>query len=693
MTAVLAAALAILALAAGADLLPQVRRRTPWLPYALCALASAAVAAVGGVALAGHPARLGLDGWVNLGPAALTVDSLSALFLLLTFAVAAPVCAVTADWARHPGRPPARGLGLGVAALLAAMVLILTADHVFVFLFGWEGLTLAFYLITAHRRRADTVSASLLTAVFGKASGQLAMLGLLLATARAGTFHLPALSAMPSGVARDASYVLLVAGFAIKVGLVPGHVWMPGGYAAAPGPTRALLAGAAVNVGFYGLWRTADLLGAPPSWLPIALLIVGGMTALGGIAHAAVSERLTRVIAYSSIENAGLIIVGYAIALVGLGRRDPALVAVGMLAASLQMVAHAIAKSALFAGASLIASEYGTDEMETLRGIGRRMPYSGTALAAGCLTLAGLPPTIGFVSEWFLLEAIAQQFRVGALPTKLAMAIAGALISLTVGFAGVAFVRVLGFTLLGRTVTPPPPSPLGSPPEPPLFSRSRRDAGLAARGGLLGLAAACLAIAALTPLEIRVLAAGLSPIVPSGTALAALKSTWVLQPVYPDFSILSPSWLWIIMPLLFAAAVAGFWALSRGGLTRVRRVPPWRSATAGVAGADQYTPFGYAHPTRKVLAAVLLTRNQLATVEVATGGQTGDESRGAAGSHVGYTTDVVEVVEEYLYRPLRRPVRTLTRLARRLQSGRLDAYLAYMLIALIAVLALVTATT
>ncbi len=679
MTVLLAAALAVLALAAAADLTTPVNR-APRLPYGLAAVAAAALAVVGAGGLTGRAARLGLDGWVGLGPAALTDDRLSALFLLVCFAVAAPVCLVAADWARSEGSTPPRGLAAALALLLGAVALIVTADHVFVFLFGWELLTLAFYLITAARRRAETVTPSLLTLIFGKASGQLAMLGLLLAAANAGTFGLDGLSATPGGATRGAVYVLLVAGFAIKVGLAPGQVWMPAGYAAAPGPIRALLAGAAVNVGFYGLWRTAAIFGAPPTWLPVVALLVGGITAIGGIAHACVQERLTRVIAYSSIENAGLIIVGYAIALVGLDLHQPMLAAVGMLAASLQMLAHAIAKSVLFSSAGLAGTAYGTDDMEELRGIGRRMPATGAGLAIGAVTLAGLPPTIGFVSEWFLLEAIAQQFRLAALPQQIAMAIAGALVALTAGFAGVAFVRVIAFTVLGRHSIPPP-------------GRRPTDPGIAGRIGVALLGLGCVVVAILTPLEIRMLAAGLSPIIPATTTLGALKSPWVLQPVYPDFSILSPTWLWIMMPALLAAATAGTWLLSRGSMTRVRRVPAWRSATVGVEGADQYTPFGYSHPTRKVLAALLLTRNELRQVEAASGGRAGDEARGAAGAHLGYTTDVVEVVEQYLYRPLRAPLNWAAGAAKRLQSGRLDAYLAYMLIALIAILAVVTATS
>ena len=196
------------------------------------------------------------------------------------------------------------------------------------------------------------------------------------------------------------------------------------------------------------------------------------------------------------------------------------------------------------------------------------------------------------------------------------------------------------------------------------------------------LSLGCLLTAALLPLVIRVVAAGLSPVVPAGVTSGARKSPWVVQPVFSGFSILSPSWLWVVMPLL-ALAVLIFTRLAGGTrMTRVRRVPAWRSATAGVEGADCYTAAGFANPTRRVLATVLHSQSDLRPLSPAPG---------STGPRFGYTSDVVEVVETYLYRPALRPVMVLVRAAKRLQSGRLDAYLAYMLIALVALLALVAA--
>jgi hydrogenase-4 component B len=389
-----------------------------------------------------------------------------------------------------------------------------------------------------------------------------------------------------------------------------------------------------------------------------------------------VQNRLSRVIAYSSVENSGLIITGFGVALTGAAVGNQRLLAIGLLAATLQMVTHTVAKSLLFTSAAGLEAVAGSDDLEVMRGLGRRAPWSGVGLVVGSLTLAGLPPTAGFVSEWFLLESLMQQFRVASLGGRLTLALAGAAVALTAGFAGVTFVRLVGMVVLGPTG---------------IVSGSRRgDYGLAGRGAVALLAASPLVIAALTPLEIRVIAAGLSPVVPSGLTMGALKSPWVLQPVFAGFSILSPSWLVVELPVMLALVVLLTLALSGRRLFRVRRVPAWRSATIGVDGADSYTPFGYANPTRRVLASVLHTRAGVEELSPRRGGAAeghGDEP----GPHLRYDSDVVEVVESWLYQPAARLFAAVVAVAKRLQSGRLDAYLLYMLIALVAVVAVVTA--
>lgn len=648
-------------------ILGTARRMFRPLPYGLALIGSGLCLAVGIHVIADGAQVYSLGSLLGMGTTTVRLDDLAGLFLTLLFAIGVAVSACSISWVRREESPRRRGLGAAFCTLLAAVAAILLAADAFAFLFSWEILTVSFYVLAGvNRARRRDAHAAWLTLVTGKVSGACLLFGFLLLVGRSGSFLLSAWHGVPPGTLHDIAYALIVVGFATKLGVVPLQAWMPVGYPAAPGPTRAAMAGIAANVGVYGLWRILSILGRPPVWLAIAVLLIGGITALLGIAFAGVQQRLSRVIAYSSIENAGIIITAFGIALAGAVTSDAMLEAAGLLAASLHVVAHAIAKSVLFSASANVEQAVGSDDLERLRGIGRALPFSGWTFGAGALTLAGLPPTIGFVSEWFVLEALMQEFRLPGLALRLAMAGAGALIALTSGLAALAFVRILGLVFLGS-------------PTPGVDRRS--DGGLFGRTGLVVLGVSCFALAAITPLEIRYLARGLSPIVSKTLVEHALKSPWVLQPTYAGFSILSPSWLYVAMPILFVAVTVAAVAVSGGRYFKVRRAPAWHSATSGVQGPSSYTAFGFANPLRHVLANILGTRREATLLETVA-----DNTRGRG--RVEYTTSVVEPVETYLYRPIRIGALALARLAKRLQSGRLETYVAYMLFALVVALAI-----
>jgi formate hydrogenlyase subunit 3/multisubunit Na+/H+ antiporter MnhD subunit len=572
-------------------------------------------------------------------------------------------------------------LAATVAFALVSVLVVLSADHLFTLLFGWEGLTFAFMLLAGFdRHRPAARRATLLAGTFGKMSGAFLLAGGALAAASAGGLSLADLA---SAAPAPWPMTLLLIGFAIKVALAPVQVWLPTTYATAPAPARAVMAGAAVNVGFYGMWRTLELLGPAPASLAVCVLVLAGVTAVLGIAHAAVHPDLRGLIAWSSVENAGVISAGFGVALAGSATGDELLVAAGLVAATAQMVAHALGKSLLFVAAAQIERVRGATDLESCRGISRELPWTSAGLVIGAVTLAGLPLTVGFASEWLTLESLMQQFRIDDLPIQLASATAGALVALSVGVAGVTFVRLVALTAFSS----------------PDRHRPRRHEPRAQSVAVLVLGAGCLGMAAAAPWEVDLLVAGLRPLV-GRAAAGAHASPFVLQPVYAGFSSLSPSWLWLVLPTFTGVAAAVAWSLSGSRVWKVRRVPAWSSASPGVDRGVGYTSFGYANPMRKVLSNILLTRSQLQQIEraerIEAGRLAGDDAgprngAGRDGADRTYEVDVVEVVEQFMYRPAYAFVRLLARLVTRLQSGRLDAYMAYMLVALLAAVALVAA--
>lgn len=648
----------------------QVLTASAWL---LTIGAAGLMVIAGAAAVMGHPQHITLYGLDAFGPATLRVDALSGLFLIIAFGAAIPAL-VAAAGSGNEYRPR---LAAAVAAALAAVALIVSTDNLFILLFGWEALTVAFYLLSGYdRTRPGRDTGSIMTAIFGRASGAALLTGALLIAGRTHSFAFTAHGVDTHSALGQTAYAMLLLGFGIKVGLVPAHLWMPRGYPAAPGPARAVMAGSAVNVGFYGMWRTLQVLGPPPVWLTCTVLMVGGLTAILGIAHAAVHPDLAVLVSWSSVENAGVITAGYGAALVGASAGNAAMTAAGLVAATSQVIAHALGKTTIFVATTAIESATGTTDLDRLGGVVKRLPCAGTALVIGAFTLAGLPLTAGFASEWFTLESLMQQFRVSSLSMQLVTATAGALVALTIGIAAVTFVRVVSLTAFG-------------PPrldEPGYEGAGRRlDRQWLYRTSVAILVFGCLGVAAGAPLVVRMIAAGLAPIV-GGQAAGANAAPWVLQPVFVDFSALSPSWLWIVLPT-FAVLVAGTAAILAGrNPFRVRRAPAWSSASPGVGRGVGYTSFAYANPVRHVLATVLLTRSELVNSSPATGSATSVPT-------LAYHVDVVDVIERYFYRPMIRAVLWMSRTAKRLQSGRLDAYMAYMLLAVLAVLAVVIATS
>lgn len=634
--------------------------RSARLASALTALSAALLTIVGVAAAASwSTATLRLGTWLGFGVSALRIDGLAGIFLALAGITAAAVALSMLAW------PQALRVHLLTALLILATAVVIGADQAFVFLVGWEILTLCLMLLaSSDPARPRSLEAGFLVGAVGKLGGAalLAAFGLLYAHAHSFRFvdwHAQAGSLSPT--LRGVVFVLLLVAFGSKIGTLPLQVPLPIGYAAAPGAAAAAIS-VALTAGFYGLWRLVfELLAPGELWFGELLVVLGSLGAVVGILYAIAEEDIKRFLGFSTIEHSGIVLIGFGVALIGQATNHPELAAAGLLAATLHVIAHGTAKTLAFLACDRVNRASGERELAPLGGLARPLPQTAAGFGLAVATLAALPPFAGFVSEWFTLEALMQGFRLDDTLARLLMALAGALLALTAGLSLLAFAKLFGAIFLGRAR-----SVLAVFAEP-----ADRPLGVA----LLALVALFLGAAA--PWEVRWLGRGLSATLGFDPAGTTISHPLVLGPVYQGFSVLAPTWLALVLPAYALAAACGVWIVAR---PHVRRAPVWICGSDAPAAAYQYTPAAYSNPIRVVLRGLYGFRRRL----VANGAD-------QATSTLALETQVVPVFERCLYQPVTHGVLWLSTVARRFQSGRLSTYLLYILIVLLGVLALIPA--
>jgi hydrogenase-4 component B len=619
------------------------------------------VGAVGFVSAGGWShARIGLGSWLGFGPAALVSDRLSGIFLAVVGLIGGAVSLALVE--RLPNR-----LGAALNSLLAlALVTVVSVDQGFVFLLAWEIVTLTLYLLAGlDRDRPGTLLAAYFGASLSKLGGAALLAAFALLYAHTHSFEFGVWAAAAPNLAggvRAAVFVLLLLGFGTKIGLVPFQGPLPLGYAATPG-VLAAAASLALNAGFYGLWRLAfGVLSADSLWEGELVLTLGAVGGLVGILYAIGQGELKRFLGFSSVEHAGIVLLGFGVAIVGRASGKPLLEAAGLLAATLHVIMHALAKALAFLGAERVRSSVGNDELAPLGGLGRALPRTAAGFGVAVVTLAALPPFAGFVSEWFTLEALLQAFRLDNTVARLILALGAAALALTAGLGLLAFAKLYGTVFLGWMRAP--------------LGRLEEARGPAA--GFTALALFTAVLGALAPWEIRWLGRGLEGLLGFDPAGTTISHPLVLGPVYPGFSVLAPTWLAIALP---AYAIAAALLVAATQRPRTRRAPVWMSGVLVAPERVQYTPAAYSNPIRVVLRPAYGYRRELVALEG--GSRTPDR----------YTLDtrVVPFFERRLYLPVARFGRRTADVARRLQSGRLGSYLLYVLVVLIVVLALIPA--
>lgn len=606
-------------------------------------------------ALGGSVPVLHLGTWLGFGESALRVDGLAGIFLALTGITGAAVSLAYAEL------PTSRRLTAAHGALLLLVAATIGSDNGFLFFLCWEALAVCIYLIASgDGARPGALAQGYLTMGLTKVGGAALLAAFGLLYGKTGSFEIGvwahAAGTLPVGT-RSILFVLLLVAFGTKVGVLPVQGALPAGYGAAPRAGAASLA-VALAAGFYGIWRFVfDVIAPAPAWWGDAVLVTGAVTAVTGIAYAITQDDLRRFLGFSTVEHTGITLIGFGVALLGQAAGNRMLAAAGLLAATLHLVAHGLAKCLALLAVDRTQQLTGARTLDPLGGLGRRAPATAFAFGAASLTLAAIPPLGGFVSEWLTFEALLQSFRLPWLAARVLCALAAATLALTAGLGLLAFAKAYGFAFLGAARE--------------RHAIAKRLPGRPLSIVALGILTALLGVAA--PWEIHLLGSGLSSSLGLDPSSTAISHPLVLGPVFPKFAVLAPTWLAIVLPAV-ALVVA---LLARGASrTRARTAPVWVTGSRPPLAGVQYRPSAYSNPIRVVLRGPLGYRSRLRPAD------------GGAGGLV-LERRIVLAVDRFLYAPLTRLSLRASALVRRLQSGRLSDYLLYVLAVLIGVLVLI----
>ena len=587
------------------------------------------------------------------------VTPLSAWFLLVLGTVSIPVSLYSVSYLPH-SVPASRLAAVSIAfnVLIAAVVLVFTANSVVGFLFGWELMTLATAALVAteYESRASRGAAYLFLVMSHLGTGAL-VAGFFTLVSVSGSLSLPVLlsGTAITGATRQVLFWLFLFGFGVKAGIIPLHIWLPEAHPAAPSSISAFMSAVLITTGIYGLVRVCAFgLGTPDTAWGLTCMGLGAVTGLLGVLYALTSTDIKRMLAYSTIENSGVILLGLGAGMTLLSKGRPALATVAIAASLYHVLNHAAFKGLLFLAAGSVVMATATRQIEELGGLLRRMPRTGLAFLVGALAIAGVPPLNGFVSEWLTFQALLLGFHDVPGLTRVNFPMAGALLALTSALAAVCFVRAFGITFLALPRSHVAEHAHESPRQMLLPL------------GLLALI--CLALGLLPGVVLTLLSGVVTSLRGLPSAAEIIQGPFSLRVGPGPFGQVTPA-------LIGLGLSAGFaFALALVGITRttrvIRRAPTW-ACGGRLTPHTEYTATAFSKPLQMIFRGIYRpTRELEALAEVSP----------YFPREVRYREEVEPTFERHLYDPLVAGVLGAAERLKIVQAGSLHAYLGYVLV-------------
>jgi len=641
-----------------------------WLSFPLLGLSGLAAAVAGGMALAGGDAQvaqlpLGLP-WL---PWQVRLDVLAGLFLLIigivTFAVGIFGPGYVSEY--EHGDHPLVQLGFFTGLFIAGMQLVVLANDAFMFMIAWELMSLSsYFLVVFHHEQAANRRAGFLYLLMAHVGGLTILLGYGVLATFGGGFDFDAMRVVElTPLWASVAFALAFIGFGMKAGLVPLHAWLPEAHPVAPSHISALMSGVMLKVAVYGFVRvTFDLIGEVQWGWGVTALLVGSVSALLGILYAMQQNDLKRLLAYSSIENVGVIFLGLGMAMVFMGTGHEGLGAIALIAALFHAFNHALFKSLLFLGAGNVIQRTHEQNMERMGGLLTRLPYTGVFFLIGSMSIASLPPFNGFASEWLTFQAALQAVALENGVLRIVIPFTAAMLALTGALSVACFVKAYGVVFLGQP-----------------RSRRARHARATAWGmrGAQGMLALFCLLAGVFPNVMVGLLGNVSQLLTGARMASATQHGWLwLTPVSSTEASYSA-------PLVLIGILLAWWLiwqlLHPRGARSVRRGKTWDCGFGPLNARMQYTGTSFAMPLRRIFSPVWRIDEKV---------ERQSEAEGLRVSRLSHQLQVSDHSWYALYEPIGRLVLVAARRIARLQQGNIRVYIAYSFFTLLVLLWLIS---
>ena len=596
-------------------------------------------------------------------PFHLRLDALSAFFLVLLGLASAGISIYAGGYFREGEGTPPGLMCLQYHVFLCAMAMVLLSDDAYAFMVSWEVMALAsFFLVTTNHRIPEIQRAGYLYILVAHIGAIAILLCFGVLQANTGDYTFDNMRAQHlSPFWASCGFLLALVGFGAKAGILPLHIWLPEAHPAAPSPVSALMSGVMLKTAIYGLLRvTFDLIDTPLWWWGVVALVIGLATALFGVVFAAVQVDMKRLLAYSSIENIGIIVMGIGLAVIFHAYKMDSLAALALSALLYHCLNHALFKSLLFLGTGSVLHATRERSLGKLGGLLRFMPWVAWTTLVGVIASAGLPPSNGFASEWLLLQSF---LFTGGLPNpylKMLVPMFAAGLVLVAALAGYVMVKFFGVIFLGR------------PREEKLAQA--KDAGGLQRLGLLWLTAGCVLLGLFPVAIIEVIDPIPYALVGRGLAQSGRIGDWLLlAPVSAERASYSPLVVFIVTLAIVALTIVLVRRFYHG---RVRRAPPWDCGYPLQTARMQDSAEGFGQPIRQIFEPFYRMERELPT---------------PFDSAPRYRVMVEDPMWSWIYLRIAAATESVSRAVGLLQRGRIAIYLLYSFVTLVALLFLTQA--